>query len=71
MSLCHADSVLSEPSETTKLHPRTMTVHPKFLNSLEVTHTDWIFGGVAELIDNARDAGATRYLILSFYFFHN
>ena len=42
-------------------------VHPRFLNSLELTHTDWAFGGVAELIDNARDAGATRFTLHSFF----
>lgn len=42
-------------------------VHPRFLNSLELTHTDWAFGGVSELIDNARDAGATRFTLRSYF----
>lgn len=35
-------------------------VHPSHLETLEQMHAAWIFGAVAELIDNARDAKATR-----------
>ncbi|XP_024389114.1 uncharacterized protein [Physcomitrium patens] len=35
-------------------------VHPSHLETLEQMHAAWVFGAVAELIDNARDAKATR-----------
>ncbi|MCO5602330.1 hypothetical protein L7F22_056460 [Adiantum nelumboides] len=34
--------------------------HPSYLETLGQTHASWIFGALAELIDNARDAKATR-----------
>ncbi|KAJ9557553.1 hypothetical protein OSB04_012167 [Centaurea solstitialis] len=34
--------------------------HPNFLKTLAQTHSDWIFGAVAELVDNSRDAKATK-----------
>lgn len=36
-------------------------MHPNYLKTLSQNHASWIFGGIAELIDNARDASATRY----------
>lgn len=39
--------------------------HPSYLITLGQTHSDWIFGAVAELVDNSRDAQATKYM---FYF---
>ncbi|KAL6873478.1 hypothetical protein ACP4OV_013560 [Aristida adscensionis] len=33
---------------------------PSYLRTLSQTHAGWIFGAVAELIDNSRDAGASR-----------
>ncbi|XP_071710948.1 uncharacterized protein [Rutidosis leptorrhynchoides] len=35
------------------------SVHPSFLKTLGQTHADWIFGAVAELVDNSKDANAT------------
>ena len=32
-----------------------------FLRTLGEAHDSWIFGALAELIDNSRDAGASRY----------
>jgi len=41
--------------------PRSGTrVHPSHLETLEQMHAAWVFGAVAELIDNSRDAKATR-----------
>lgn len=37
-------------------------VHPSYLDSLALTHSSWVFGAIAELIDNARDANASRYV---------
>lgn len=54
------DLSLRDIKERVGLRENVARVHPRFLNSLELTHTDWAFGGIAELIDNARDAGATR-----------
>ncbi|CAM6012481.1 unnamed protein product [Sphagnum balticum] len=47
------------PAQNRPVH-ETLRVHPAFLDSLEQTHAAWIFGGLAELIDNSRDALATR-----------
>ncbi|XP_039807350.1 MORC family CW-type zinc finger protein 3-like isoform X2 [Panicum virgatum] len=33
---------------------------PSYLRTLSQTHAGWIFGAIAELIDNSRDAGAFR-----------
>ncbi|CAI5525766.1 unnamed protein product [Closterium sp. Naga37s-1] len=35
-------------------------MHPQYLASLAHTHQQWVFGGVAELIDNSMDAKARR-----------
>ncbi|KAI3668913.1 hypothetical protein L6452_40130 [Arctium lappa] len=34
--------------------------HPSYLKTLGQTHSDWIFGAVAEFVDNSRDAKATK-----------
>lgn len=39
-------------------------IHPSHLETLEQMHAAWAFGAVAELIDNARDAKASRLDIL-------
>ncbi|XP_066372244.1 uncharacterized protein [Miscanthus floridulus] len=36
---------------------------PSYLRTLSQTHASWIFGAIAELIDNSRDAGASRLSI--------
>jgi hypothetical protein len=40
--------------------PRYAKTHPSYLETLGQNHASWIFGALAELIDNARDAKATR-----------
>lgn len=35
---------------------------PSYLRTLGQTHSGWIFGAIAELIDNSRDAKAARYV---------
>ncbi|KAG6550178.1 hypothetical protein Mapa_008136 [Marchantia paleacea] len=35
-------------------------MHPSYLQTLAQLHASWQFGGLAELVDNARDAQATR-----------
>lgn len=37
-----------------------VTAHPSYLKTLGQAHSSWIFGAVAELVDNARDAKATK-----------
>lgn len=37
-----------------------VNVHPSLLKTLGHTHSSWIFGAIAELVDNARDAKATK-----------
>lgn len=34
--------------------------HPTYLRTLSQSHSGWIFGAIAELVDNSRDANATR-----------
>jgi len=35
-------------------------VDPSYLKTLGQVHSGWIFGGIAELVDNSRDAKATK-----------
>ncbi|KAF7829080.1 MORC family CW-type zinc finger protein 4-like isoform X1 [Senna tora] len=35
-------------------------VNPSYLRTLGQAHSGWIFGGIAELVDNSRDAKATK-----------
>lgn len=51
----------SQPAQTTGGHTTNnfAKTHPNYLQTLSQTHT-WIFGAIAELVDNARDANATR-----------
>ncbi|KAL0366322.1 UNVERIFIED_CONTAM: MORC family CW-type zinc finger protein 3 [Sesamum radiatum] len=37
-----------------------VTAHPSYLKTLGQAHSSWIFGAIAELVDNSRDAKATR-----------
>lgn len=39
-----------------------VSVHPSYLRTLGQAHSDWLFGAVAELVDNSRDAKATMYV---------
>lgn len=34
--------------------------HPSYLKTLGQAHSSWIFGAIAELVDNSRDAKATK-----------
>ena len=40
--------------------PKYAKTHPSYLETLGQNHASWMFGALAELIDNARDAKATR-----------
>jgi hypothetical protein len=67
----------SSPCESVEDGPRTLdpimqkrastltknfvSTDPSYLRTLSQTHAGWIFGAVAELVDNSRDAGAQRY----------
>ncbi|XP_020547951.1 MORC family CW-type zinc finger protein 2A-like isoform X2 [Sesamum indicum] len=37
-----------------------VTAHPSYLKTLGQAHSSWIFGAIAELVDNSRDAKATK-----------
>ncbi|KAL6527316.1 hypothetical protein OROGR_016406 [Orobanche gracilis] len=37
-----------------------VVAHPSYLKTLGQTHSGWIFGAIAELVDNSRDAKATK-----------
>lgn len=44
--------------------PKTGLMHPRYVKAFSQNHASWIFGGLAELIDNARDACAQRLDII-------
>jgi hypothetical protein len=46
---------------------RHSTTHPRFLHSNSTSHK-WAFGAIAELVDNALDAGATLFEVDMFPF---
>ncbi|PIN21092.1 hypothetical protein CDL12_06216 [Handroanthus impetiginosus] len=37
-----------------------VVAHPSYLKTLSQAHSSWIFGAIAELVDNSRDAKATK-----------
>uniref|UniRef100_A0ACD5TZT0 Uncharacterized protein n=1 Tax=Avena sativa TaxID=4498 RepID=A0ACD5TZT0_AVESA len=46
-----------------------VSTDPNYIQTLSQTHAGWIFGAIAELIDNSRDAGASRLDISIQYMF--
>ncbi|KAI5683904.1 hypothetical protein M9H77_05132 [Catharanthus roseus] len=42
------------------VHSNSVQVHPSYLRTLGQAHSSWIFGALAEFIDNSRDAKATK-----------
>jgi len=38
----------------------SIKIDPSSLKTLSQAHSGWVFGGIAELIDNSRDAKATK-----------
>ncbi|KAK3130843.1 hypothetical protein QOZ80_6BG0498700 [Eleusine coracana subsp. coracana] len=59
-------SVKKQKTSPTK---KFVSVDPSYLRTLSQTHAGWIFGAIAELIDNSRDAGASRLSISVEYMF--
>lgn len=55
------------PPPPTSTNHRTLQVAKNFLTLQSQKHANWLFGGIAELIHNASDAGATRININHFY----
>jgi hypothetical protein len=51
------------PSSSSQQQHRTMKVANNFLTLQSQKHANWLFGGIAELIHNASDAGATSIAI--------
>ncbi|CAI9110432.1 OLC1v1010448C1 [Oldenlandia corymbosa var. corymbosa] len=45
---------------THTLPRNSVQVHPSYLKTLGQSHSSWIFGAVAEFVDNSRDAKATK-----------
>lgn len=41
---------------------RHSTTHPKYLHSNSTSHK-WVFGAIAELVDNSVDAKATQFFV--------
>lgn len=70
-SLCYSKEIRETRVETSRSvcsapgpnGPRKNYVcaHPSYLKTLGQTHSDWIFGAIAEFVDNSRDAKATMY----------
>lgn len=54
------DPVIQEDKKPSRGLARYAQTHPTYLETLGQTHASWIFGALAELIDNARDAKARR-----------
>ncbi|KAF7103106.1 hypothetical protein CFC21_104135 [Triticum aestivum] len=53
-----SDSLVKRGTST--LRKNFVSTDPTYLRTLSQTHAGWIFGAIAELIDNSRDAGASR-----------
>lgn len=53
-----SDSLVKRGKST--LRRNFVSTDPTYLRTLSQTHAGWIFGAIAELIDNSRDAGASR-----------
>ncbi|KAI5066878.1 hypothetical protein GOP47_0017406 [Adiantum capillus-veneris] len=59
---CHSLDVVTgtEDDRSRYALSRFARTHPSYMETLGQMHASWIFGAIAELVDNARDAGATR-----------
>lgn len=58
------NSHISEPNDMTKnglVVKNFAKTDPSYLKTLGQIHSGWIFGAVAELVDNSRDAEAKTY----------
>ncbi|XP_057251571.1 uncharacterized protein LOC104895755 isoform X2 [Beta vulgaris subsp. vulgaris] len=67
ISKCHeaANSILPFSAKEDVLTERNfVSADPSYLKTLGQAHSGWIFGAIAELVDNSRDAGASRIEIL-------
>lgn len=63
ISKCHeaANSILPFSAKEDVLTERNfVSADPSYLKTLGQAHSGWIFGAIAELVDNSRDAGASR-----------
>ncbi|XP_031474127.1 uncharacterized protein LOC116246399 isoform X2 [Nymphaea colorata] len=49
--------ITRQPNSLSQSYVRT---HPSYFKTLGQIHSGWIFGAIAELVDNARDANAKR-----------
>lgn len=54
------DDRFSPVGQARSLERNYVTAHPSYLKTLGQAHSSWIFGAIAELVDNARDAKATK-----------
>lgn len=52
------DPIMKKRAST--LTKNFISTDPSYLRTLSQTHAGWIFGAIAELVDNSRDAGASR-----------
>eukprot|EP00898_Chlorokybus_atmophyticus_P003565 jgi/Chlat1/4209/Chrsp27S04290 len=56
---------LPVPVPVPPAQPTAASMHPSLLSTNAQQHSNWVFGGIAELVDNARDAGATRLSVVA------
>lgn len=64
-SPCHeyghqCDDISSKPK--CSVEKNYAQADPSYLGTLGQTQSSWIFGAIAELVDNSRDAKATKYV---------
>lgn len=65
---CHSPAEQHSMSQNTVKQERLseknyVCVDPSYLKTLGQVHSGWIFGGIAELVDNSRDAQANKYVL--------
>lgn len=56
---------LCAPKQVGFLEKNYARADPSYLKTLGQAHSGWIFGAIAELVDNSRDAKATKLAFLS------
>eukprot|EP00727_Mastigamoeba_balamuthi_P010868 m51a1_g6403 hypothetical protein (876) ;mRNA; f:234958-238388 len=55
----------AQPAPAAEPHMGVAMPHPKLLEVAAHEHKQWVFGALAELIDNSQDAGATQLHVYS------
>lgn len=69
IQISHATSDQADVMLSNFRQKNLVRTDPSYLTTLGQTHSAWIFGAIAELIDNSIDAHATRYNMISSKFY--